>query len=43
MVPMTEVEWLAAREKDIESHRSEVPDWKLVSSFPTLNFFNPER
>ncbi len=34
--------WLAAGEKDPESHWSEVPDWKLESGFSTLSFFDVE-
>jgi hypothetical protein len=35
-------EWIAAREKDPESHWYEVPDWKLKTGFSTLSFFDVE-
>jgi hypothetical protein len=34
--------WLAARQKDPESHWSEVPDWKLETGSSTLSFLDAE-
>jgi hypothetical protein len=37
-----EAVWVAAKQKDPETHWREVPDWKIEYGASTLSFFDPE-